>query len=75
MPRIVELKEVDGKLAVLLDMPTDDEGTVTIWTEDEKQAAFASIRKVERETCAQIAETTPPGTLSDIIAKAIREQE
>jgi hypothetical protein len=52
MPRILEMKEVDGKLAVFLDMPTDDEGSVTLWTNAERLAAL----KAERDACAEIAE-------------------
>jgi hypothetical protein len=52
MPRILEMKEIDGKLAVFLDLPVDGEGSVTLWTEAEKQAAL----KAEREACAVICE-------------------
>lgn len=52
MPRVLEMREIDGKLAVFLDMPTEDEGSVSLWTEAEKDAALRG----EREACAMIAE-------------------
>lgn len=53
MPKITQLFEVDGKMCVVLDMPTTDEGSVSILTSEEIEA----IRQAEREECARIAES------------------
>lgn len=45
MPQILEMREIDGRLAVFLDMPPNDPSPVTLWTEAEKEAAFAAVRK------------------------------
>lgn len=39
MPKIVEIIGLpNGKMGVALDMPVEDEGSVTIWTEAEKDS-------------------------------------
>lgn len=70
MPRILDLKKVDGKLAVLLDMPETDEGSVTVWTEAEKDAALAKARHDERMECGRIA-AEYGGHAADEIAEQI----
>ena len=70
MPRILDLKTVDGKLAVLLDMPETDEGSVTVWTEAEKDAAFERVRHAERSECGRIA-AEYGGQAADEIAEQI----
>jgi hypothetical protein len=52
MPRILEMRVIDGKLAVFLDMPTEDEGSVSLWTDGEHEAAL----RAEREACASLAD-------------------
>ena len=76
MPRILELKEIDGRLAVFLERPAEDEGSVTLWTEAEKDAA----RKALIERCATIAleqrceRDTPWDLACTTIANKIRTQ-
>ncbi len=79
MPRILEMKEIDGKLAVFLDMPPDEASPVHLWTDAENEAAI----RAEREACAKIAEApcivthemAEHGlTVNQIIAAWIRER-
>lgn len=65
MPKIVEIIDLpNGKVGVALDMPTEDEGSVTLWTEAEKrreiQLAVDAAVEEEREACATIAEAGTP---------------
>lgn len=73
MPRIMQLVPIDGRLGVVLDVPSSLGGSVSIYTEDEISALLA----VEREACAKIAD----GELMEVytageerIAKSIAEQ-
>jgi hypothetical protein len=44
MPRVAEIKEIDGKLWVRLELPVT-EGSITFWTDEEiKQHAIASVK-------------------------------
>lgn len=52
MPRILEMKELNGKLAVFLDMPPDEASPVHLYTDAEFDAAIA----IEREACAELAD-------------------
>lgn len=54
MPRILEMKEIDGKLAVFLDMPPNEVSPVHLLTDAELTAAL----KAEREACARFVEET-----------------
>lgn len=40
MPKIAEIKEIDGHLWVKLDRPKTDEGAIHIWTEFEAKRAI-----------------------------------
>lgn len=81
MPKIAEFAQLpDGRMAVVLDTPTTDEGSVTIWTEAEKDRHAHLTRVDEREACAQVAESylfgptaarTKDVELSDSCARAI----
>lgn len=62
MPRILEMKEIDGKLAVFIDMPIDEECPVHLWTNAERDAAI----KAEREQCARFVADTY-GTTEDCL--------
>lgn len=52
MPRIMQLVPIDGRLGVVLDVPSSLGGSVSIYTEDEISALLA----VEREACAKIVD-------------------
>ena len=56
MPRILNLvPTLDGKICVVLDLPTDtDVGSVTIWTEPERERAMKAAIVAEREECCAL---------------------
>ena len=64
MPRILEMREIDGKLAVFLDLPPREASPVTLWTEDEKNAALQAARADERSECADEAEKWRTGPIA-----------
>ena len=51
MPLVAEIKKFEGAIWARIEVD-GDEGSVTLWTEDEKHQAL----KAERERCAQIAD-------------------
>jgi hypothetical protein len=57
VPRILDLIQMpDGRIGVVLDAPTDDEGNVTLWTSEERNREIKDAVMDEREACALIAE-------------------
>jgi hypothetical protein len=82
MPHILEMKEIDGKLAVFLDTPTDSEGSVTIWTAAEQETAFELERsdavtrvviQVEKKLCELLnREWSPSGMSIETLVADIR---
>lgn len=52
MPRIVELKEIDGDLWVRIERSDKDEGSIAIYTDDE----LAKMERDVRLMCAEIAD-------------------
>lgn len=83
MPQIAEILTLpDGRLAVVIPTPTEDEGSITLWTGEEREREIRSAVMAEREECAEIAEARASegehGTWQAqeglIIAAAIRER-
>ena len=59
MPRILDLiKMEDGRLGVVLDIPAKEnhDGSVTLYTEEERIHVIRTAIKVEREACAKVAD-------------------
>lgn len=57
MPKIAEFAQLpDGRMAVVLETPTTDEGSITIWSEEEVERVKAVAAADEREECAKVAE-------------------
>lgn len=52
MPKILKLVPIGRRIGVVLDVPTDDYGCVTIYTAKE----LADVLAAEREACAVAAE-------------------
>ena len=50
MPRIAEIREIDGECWVRME-PKGDEGALTIWTAEEVRRHDNSIRCAERLRC------------------------
>lgn len=70
MPRIQELRATfDGRLCVILDTPTDDAGSVSIYTEAELEAVLQSARSSALEEAEKIT-ITP-----ELIERAAQELE
>ena len=55
MPKIAEIKEIKGGTWVRVEIE-GDEGSITLWTEEEKAAAIRAAVEAGREACAKIAD-------------------
>ena len=69
MPKIAEIKEIDGDVWVRVEVDVD-QGSITLWTEEEKAAVTREAVEDEREACVQ--EAAKLGSI--VLMQAIRKR-
>ena len=57
MPKILEIKEIDGAAWVRIGKPGEFSTGVALWTPDEQQRVKWLATRDEREACAKLVET------------------
>ena len=72
MPKILELKEIDGALWCRVGNPPDFESGITLWTPDEQLKNFQAGLKRAAETAEFLSDTLVDG-LEDTASQSERD--